>query len=247
MNKISMKIKKIDVVFIIILIILVIISIDLLLVEEHRDLITNIWGPESFESEQLIARLVIVFVVCMIGNLLPVPTPYSWAVCLGYAYIIVNPALPLLFGIIAALGCLVGEMGGYLVGRGAAEIISDERAEKLSKYQDYLTRHPKLAPFLIFLFGLTPLNDDMLTIPLGLIKYSVKKTIIWMWLGKLGMMLLFAYNLLGICGLIGGDNWVISIASLFLIVILIYVMIRIDFVKKLREREEKKNLERGNQ
>lgn len=234
-----MKFKKVDLIFIIILAILTIISIDLLLVEEHRAAITNIWGTQEFQAEELYARLIVVFVVCIIGNLLPVPTPYSWAVCLGFAYFEINPFIPILFGLVAACGCLVGELGGYLVGRGTAEVISEERTEKLSKYQDYLINHPKLAPFLIFLFGLTPLNDDMLTVPLGLIKYPARKTIIWMWLGKLCMMMIFAYNLFGICGLLGGENWVISIASLYLIVILIYLMIRIDFVKKIRDRADK--------
>jgi len=234
-----MKFKKIDLVFIIILLILTIISIDLLLIEEHRELITNIWGTQTYETDELYLRLAIVFVVCVVGNLLPVPTPYSWAVCLGFAYFVVNPFIPFLFGLVAALGCLVGEMGGYIVGRGAAEVISEERAEKLTKYQEYLVEHPKLAPFLIFLFGLTPLNDDMLTVPLGLIKYSAKKTIIWIWLGKLGMMLIMAYNVFGICGLLGGETWELSIISLFVIVILIYAMIRIDIVKKIRDKADK--------
>lgn len=236
-----MKLKKVDIVFIIILVVLTIISIDLMLVEAHRSAITNIWGTQSYQEDELYLRLAIVFVVAIVGNLLPVPTPYSWAVCLGSAYVTVNPFIPLLFGLVAAFGCLFGEMGGYIVGRGAAEVISEERAAKLTKYQEYLLDHPKLAPFLIFLFGLTPLNDDMLTVPLGLIKYSAKKTIIWIWLGKLGMMLIMAYNVLNICGLLGGENWVISIASLFIIVILIYAMIRVDILKKIRNKADKSN------
>ena len=135
------------------------------------------------------------------------------------------------------------QLGGYFIGRGASELISEERTEILKKYQQLLIDHPKIAPFLIYLFGLTPLNDDMITIPLGLIKYDVKKTIFWIWLGKLSLMLVFAYNLLNICSLIGGESWIISIISLFIIVILVYLMLRVNIlnlVRKITIRKTKK-------
>jgi uncharacterized membrane protein YdjX (TVP38/TMEM64 family) len=146
---------------------------------------------------------------------------------------------------IASLGCLVGEMGGYLVGRGASEVISEEKLENLNKMQKYLIGHPKLAPLLIFFFGLTPLNDDLLIVPLGLIKYDAKKTILFCWLGKFGMMLVLAYNLVNVCSLIGGENWVISIVSLYVLITMSYLFIRVDFRKlllKIRKLNEKKTV-----
>ena len=204
----------------------------------HRAVIENISKYPSFQN--LGTGLLITFWVCLIGNLLPVPTPYTLIVCYSsQPFLQMNPFIPLLVAFIASLGCLVGEMGGYYVGRGASRIISDERKEKLNKYQQYLVNHPKLAPILIYLFGLTPLNDDMITIPLGLIKYDVKKTIFWIWLGKFSLMLVFAYSLLNLCILIGGENWLISIISLYIIVILVYLMLRVDFMKLLKIRSEK--------
>ncbi|MFO8016999.1 MAG: VTT domain-containing protein [Promethearchaeia archaeon] len=238
-----MKFKKVDAVFLIAIAVLVILTVDLLLVEAHRAAITGLWSREEFQSEEFFAKLGLVFVICIIGNLLPVPTPYSWFVCFGFAYIGESIFFPMVFALVAALGCLIGELGGYIVGRGTAEVISEERAKNLSKYQEYLTEHPKLAPFLIFLFGLTPLNDDMLTVPLGLIKYPAKKTIIWMWLGKLGMMTIMAYNVLGICGLLGGENWEVSLITLFAIVIMIYLMVRVDVVKKVKDKIDANNEE----
>ena len=223
-----MKLKRVDIVFLIIIIILTIISIDFLLIEEHRAAITNIWGQELFDT--LATGLFITFIICVIGNLLPVPTPYSWVVCGGFSLVVTNAFIPLLFAFIGALGALIGEMGGYIVGRGAAELISDERTENLKNYQQYLIDHPKTAPFLIYLFGLTPLNDDMLTIPLGLIKYSASKTIIWIWLGKFSMFIFMAYNAFGLfdlCGLVGGENWAFTLGTLYFIVIMLYLMVRI--------------------
>ncbi|MFW9828203.1 MAG: VTT domain-containing protein [Candidatus Thorarchaeota archaeon] len=230
--------KKIDIVFIILCIVLTIFSIDLLLNSSHREVIENISKYPPFQD--LSFGLLITFWVCMIGNLLPVPTPYTFVVCFSsQPFMELNVFIPLLIGFIASLGCLVGEMGGYLVGRGASKIISIERKENLKKYQQYLMDHPKIAPLLIFLFGFTPLNDDMITVPLGLIKYDVKKTIFWVWLGKLGLMLIFAYNLIGICRFLGGENWIFSIITLYFTVSTVYLMLRIniaDIITKVKKR-----------
>jgi len=153
-----------------------------------------------------------------------------------------NPFIPIPVAFIASLGCMIGEIGGYAVGRGASVLISDERSQNLKKYQVFLIEHPRAAPLLIFIFGLTPLNDDFITIPLGIIKYSFLKTIFWCWLGKLGLMLIFSYDLLGICNLLGGESWVLSIISLYLIIIFMYLLVKIDllaFFKNLVEKWKK--------
>ena len=233
-----MKLKKIDAAFIVIIAILTVISVDLLINKAHQEAIENISKYETFQN--LGTGLLITFWVCVIGNLLPIPTPYTWVVCYSSQPFKVNLFIPLLIGFIASLGCLIGEIGGYIVGRGTAEIISDTRKEKLKKFQQYLIDHPRLAPLLIFVAALTPISDDLITIPLGIIKYSPKKTIFWCWLGKFGLMLIFAYNLINICNLIGGENWILSIITLYVIVILIYSMFRINLLK-VKEKEINKN------
>ncbi|MFX1599893.1 MAG: VTT domain-containing protein [Promethearchaeota archaeon] len=233
-----MRLKKIDYVFIIVFIILTIISIDFLLNESHREVIENISRFGSFQD--LGSGLLITFWVCMIGNLLPIPTPYTFVVCFSsQPFRQMNIFVPLLIGFIASLGCLVGEMGGYIIGRGASEVISVDRQENLKRYQQYLLDHPKVAPLLIFIFGLTPLNDDMITVPLGLIKYNVKKTIFWIWLGKLGLMLIFAYNLFNICIFLGAENWILSIITLYFTVIIVYTMLRVNFVELFKKLKKK--------
>ena len=229
-----MKLKKIDYIFIGIITIITIISIDLLLNASHREAIESISRYAPFQD--LGSGMLITFWVCAIGNLLPVPTPYIFVVCFSsQPFLHLNIFVPLLIGFIASLGCLVGEMAGYMVGRCASEVISETRSEKLKNYQLYLVEHPKIAPLLIFLFGLTPLNDDMITLPLGLIKYSVKKTIFWVWLGKFGLMQVFAYNLVNLCSFLGGENWIFSIITLYFTVITVYLMLRIDFIKFFKE------------
>ncbi|MFX0083030.1 MAG: VTT domain-containing protein [Candidatus Hodarchaeota archaeon] len=233
-----MKLKKVDYIFLVLIIIITIISIDLLLNVSHREVIEDISRYEPFQN--LGTGLLVTFWVCLVGNLLPVPTPYTFVVCFSsQPFLEINYLVPFIVGFVASLGCLVGELGGYFIGRGASELISEERTENLNNYQQYLISHPKLAPFLIYLFGLTPLNDDMLTVPLGLIKYDIKKTIFWVFFGKLCLMLIFAYNLLAICTLIGGESWIISIVSLYLIVVLVYLMLKVNLVDLIRKVNKK--------
>jgi membrane protein YqaA with SNARE-associated domain len=231
-----LKLKKVDYIFLVFIVIISVLSVDLSINISHREAIENISKIAPFQN--LGTGLLITFWVCLLGNLLPVPTPYTFVVCFSsLPFLQINFFLPLIVGFIASLGCLVGEMGGYLIGRGAAEIISDERMEKLRNYQQYLIDHPKLAPFLIFLFGFTPLNDDMITIPLGIIKYDIKRTILFVWLGKLGLMLVFAYNLFNICQLIGGENWIFSIATLYFTIIMVYLMLKVDFTRFFKKKD----------
>lgn len=219
------------------MIIITIISIDFAIFPEHRELIENIGGQEAFVN--LESGLLITFVVCMIGNIIPVPTPYSWVVCFGSApFFYLGVHIPILVAFVAALGCLIGELGGYFIGRGAAEFIDIESKETLSGLSKYIVAHPTAAPIAIFIFGLTPLNDDFLTVPLGLVKYSATKTIFFIWLGKFGMMLYMAFNLLGLCGLIGGENWLLSIASIYGIIIMIYLFVRVDILKLIQRKDK---------
>ena len=225
-----MKLKRIDLIFLVLLIVITIISIDFIINESHREIIENISNYPQFQD--LASGLIITFFVCLIGNILPIPTPYTFVVCFSsLPFLQMNPFIPFLVAFIASLGCVIGEMGGYIVGRGASAFISEERTQNLNKYQLFLIDHPKTAPILVYIFAATPLNDDFITIPLGIIKYSFAKTVFWCWLGKLSLMLIFAYNLFSICGLLGGENWILSIISLYLILILMYLLIKVDFIR----------------
>ncbi|MFX0009592.1 MAG: VTT domain-containing protein [Candidatus Hermodarchaeota archaeon] len=225
-----MGLKRIDYVFIFVLCIITIISIDFIINESHRVLLENISRYPPFQN--LGFGLLITFIICLIGNLIPFPTPYPFVLCYSsLPFLSLNVFLPLLVGFIASIGSLVGEMGGYLVGRGISGIITEVKYQNLKKYQQYLITHPKIAPFLIFIFGLTPLNDDLIMVPLGIIRYDFKKTVFWCWLGKLGLMLIFSYNLMNLCTLLGGDNWILSIITLYLVTIFSYVLLKFDIIE----------------
>ncbi len=225
-----MRLKTLDIGFIISLIIISVISIDFILNETHRNLIENISKYPPFQN--LFSGILITFIVTLIGNLLPFPTPYTFVLCYSsLPFYNLHFGIPLLLALVASFGCLIGELGGYFVGRGSIKLISEKNKSNLSKYHQFLLEHPKFGPFFIFVAALTPISDDFVTIPLGMLKYSLKKTVFWCWLGKLGLMLVFAYNLFNICNLFGGESWILSIVSLYLIIILMYILLKIDLIE----------------
>ena len=119
-----LNIKKVDIIFTALIIAITVLSIDLLLNPFHREVIENISNYAPFQD--LGTGLLITFWVCLIGNLLPVPTPYTFVVCFSsIPFLQLHFFIPFIVGFIASLGCLVGEMGGYIVGRGASKFISE--------------------------------------------------------------------------------------------------------------------------
>jgi len=235
-----LRFKKLDAGFFISIILITIITFDLIINKSHRAFIENISKYPVFQN--IYSGLFITFIITLIGNLIPFPTPYTFFLCYSsLPFITLNLGFPFLFALIASFGCLLGELSGYLVGRGTSVLISDDNLVKLEKYKQFLIIHPKAAPVLIFLAALTPISDDFITIPLGMLKYSLKKTTFWCWLGKLGLMLLFSYNFINICYLLGGENWIISIISLYLIVILIFILLKIDVLEVWSKVFKKEN------
>ncbi|GAG69672.1 unnamed protein product, partial [marine sediment metagenome] len=104
-----MKIKRMDAIFFIILAIITIISIVFILNESHRAFIENIASIPPFQD--IASGLLITFLVCMIGNLLPIPTPYTFVVCFSsLPFLQTNLFIPVIVALIASLGSLVGEL-----------------------------------------------------------------------------------------------------------------------------------------
>jgi membrane protein YqaA with SNARE-associated domain len=102
-------------------------------------------------------------------------TPDFWLQILGLA-------------LIGAFGCAFGEFSGYALGYGA-KVVADKKQshtfDKMGALAKRLTESKRSAPLLIFLFALTPLPDDILIIPLGIVKYPWYKCILPSAAGKI--------------------------------------------------------------
>jgi membrane protein DedA with SNARE-associated domain len=105
----------------------------------------------------------------------------------------------------------------------------------------YLVRvFDRYGPLAIFVFALTPLPDDLLFIPLGIMKYKFYKAFIPSLIGKF-LMIFILVNSGSIAGNIfvglfgeNGNLWGMIITTI-LLVIVIFALYRIDWEKVLRK------------
>ncbi len=122
------------------------------------------------------------FLLSIFGNFtIILPMPYLVSIVTLFLTIPVNPVF---LALAAAFGASIGELSAWLFGRGAAEVIDEDTYEKKIKGLVELIRKGLAFP-LIVLFAATPLPDDILLIALGMEKYSLKKSLIASFIGKL--------------------------------------------------------------
>ena len=176
-----------------------------------------------------------VFLISFIGTAsIIVPIPYTviiFTLSLSGQW---NSTLLIIAG---GFGSAFGELTGYALGYFGRRIISEERQKKMT----YLVRlFDRYGPLAIFAFGLTPLPDDLLFIPLGIMKYKFYKAFIPALMGKLLMIFIIVNSgsiagdfLVGIFGE-GGNIWGIIITTALLVVVLI-ALYRIDWEKLLKK------------
>jgi membrane protein YqaA with SNARE-associated domain len=173
-----------------------------------------------------------VFFISLVGTMaIIVPIPYTLAIFLlgkaGWD--------PLFLMIAGGSGSAIGELVGYLLGYYGRRLISQERQRKM----DYLLRlFGDYTPVAIFLFALTPLPDDLLFIPLGLLKYSIFKAFIPTLLGKFLMIYLVAYfGRIGdkiIESLFGTEGSLVgSIVTTVLLIVIVVALYRVDWERLL--------------
>jgi membrane protein YqaA with SNARE-associated domain len=156
---------------------------------------------------------------------------------------------PFLIAIAAGLGSAAGELSGYLLGLYGRKVISAERRRKMEFMVKVFDR---FGPFAIFVFALTPLPDDLLFIPLGMMHYSLLRAFVPALIGKTCMNFIVASGghatnkiietIFGegsdlIAFLLGG------FLGIILFIIVAFIMFKVDwekvFMKYVKEREKK--------
>lgn len=138
---------------------------------------------------------------------------------------------PLLIALAAALGGVVGEFSGYLLGRGGAKVISG----RYKKNMDFLARiFNRFGAVAIFAFALTPLPDDLVFIPLGVIHYNPIKAFASGIVGKFLMSLAVVYSARFSVGFISdvfgvGSSFMSVLVSTVVGIVLAVVMFKVDW------------------
>ncbi|MFX1502897.1 MAG: VTT domain-containing protein [Promethearchaeota archaeon] len=170
-----------------------------LVITSRRNLVVITQGSNFFWA------LLISLGICFLGSAsigFPVPFPFvlfslSNSVILKYSDmgLSINQILQtgpfwleiLSLSLIGGLGSALGEFTGYAVGYGAKKITDERNSDLLNNVNGFgklILNNQRRTPLYIFLFALTPLPDDILFLPLGMIKYPFWKCIIPGWLGK---------------------------------------------------------------
>src|SRR5689334_1296421 len=76
---------------------------------------------------------------------------------------------PFLLGIMMGLGATLGQMSGYLIGLWTSKTFQKNRPEEYDALERIVHYRPKFVQWLLFFFAVTPLPDDVLFIPLGML------------------------------------------------------------------------------
>ncbi|MEM0380024.1 MAG: VTT domain-containing protein [Desulfurococcaceae archaeon] len=126
--------------------------------------------------------LVGIFIVSLISNAIPYFTvPYLLVIAL-YSSLVKNVYLKILIVIFSALGASFGKIIVYLIGFGFRKIVSEESRKNL----EFFSKHFVKSTFItIFIFASLPLPDDVVFIPIGVMKYDLRKYFLALLLGKL--------------------------------------------------------------
>ncbi len=186
-----------------------------------------------------------IFFISLIGALsIFFPIPYTVVIfTLGGLFD------PFLIAIAAGLGSAIGEFSGYMLGFYGRRIISKDRQRKMEFMVKVFDR---FGPGAIFLFALTPLPDDLLFIPLGMMHYSLLRAFIPALIGKTCMNFIVAYggrlSIQFIKSIFGeGSDWIAvllgGVLGIGLLIIIMIVMFKLDweklFLKYVKEKEKK--------
>jgi len=148
---------------------------------------------------------------------------------------------PLWIAVAAGAGATIGEFSGYLIGFGGRRAIG----EKYKKKMDFLVKlFKRFGPIVIFVFALTPLPDDLLFIPLGVMRYSFLQAFVPALLGKFVSNLIIAYSgrfgvgiireIFGVEGE-GMSALIGTILALALMVIVFIIMFKVDWEKRFEK------------
>jgi membrane protein YqaA with SNARE-associated domain len=124
-----------------------------------------------------------IFLISFIGNasiILPMPT----FLVIFAAGAVLNPWL---VGIAAGFGAALGEIVGYLIGRGGREVIERKQKKWLDRARGWAEKYTLFA--VIAVFAATPLPDDVVGIFAGVINYNMKKFFVATLIGKIVMSL----------------------------------------------------------
>ncbi|MCW4000649.1 MAG: VTT domain-containing protein [Candidatus Bathyarchaeota archaeon] len=179
---------------------------------------------------------IIIFATSFGFNLIPFAGPSNLLIASTAAIGLANPgpAALLTVAVLIALGAALAKGIHYLVTFFVSGKLSEKRRQRLDADSAKIKRWAFL---LLFAAAASPIPDEPIVIPLGLMKYSPAKFFCSYFLGKLSIALVGVF-----LGEIAGDflaNWfsptesfILSIVvSIILTIIITYIILKVDLAK----------------
>lgn len=176
------------------------------------------------------------FLVSILGNFTIIfPVPYSLTI-----FTLGGLGLnPFLLGMFSGLGASIGEFSAYFLGRGVSMLkLEKTYGERFKRIKKMVREYGFLS---VLLFAATPLPDDLVMIPLGIINYNLLLALIASFLGK---MILCTF--LGYAGMLSWKGVSLYFeskplgvtVSLVGIILASYLTVRVDWLKLIREYQK---------
>jgi len=189
------------------------------------------WLRDYLQKVAVQYKFLGVFIISLLGSASIVfPIPYTLVILfLGMNHIID----PLTLTVAGGLGSAVGQLSGYYIGYFGAKLVGVERRRRM---EFFVRMFKKYGSALVFLFALTPLPDDLIIIPLGVLRYGFLRVFIPLLMGKVLMCFLIAYfgNVFGalLCAMFGEENFLAETLFTTVMLILIFiVLLKVDWEK----------------
>jgi membrane protein YqaA with SNARE-associated domain len=173
------------------------------------------------------------FLVSLVSALtVIVPIPYTLLL-----YALGSSLDPVVLALSSGLGSALGEVSGYVLGYYGRAIIGEAMQRKMDFMLKVFSRY---GPVAIFLFALTPLPDDLLFIPLGIMHYSLPRALLACFIGKLCMSFIIAYSgkisFEVVKTIFGEAGWVGTVISVVVLVVVMVAIFKIDWEALFKRR-----------
>lgn len=177
------------------------------------------------------------FIISIFGNFTIIfPVPYALTI-FALGSLGLNPLLLALF---SALGASIGEFSAYFIGRGISELKLEEKyGQRFDKIKKFIGRYGILA---IVVFAATPLPDDIILIPLGMIQYSLFTVLGAAFLGKFILCILLSYggklSWSWVSVYLSSGNFLGAIFTVASIILFSYFVVRLDWINLMEEYQK---------
>lgn len=173
------------------------------------------------------------FLASLLGSVVPFfPVPYLLVLIFVAS---TNNGIGLIsLATVAALGAAIGKFTSYGLGYGAGRAFHATEA-RFHSLKKALGGSIFLAALV---FAASPLPDDVVFVPLGVMRYSPLKTFISLFSGKFVLAVLVAYTArtsFGTLAVATGQNLYFTVASIAVVILLSLLVMRINWEALLRE------------